>query len=228
MVLNPTDSQNPINPMNNGPAAGYPMPNYPSYNMVGGIWRPPQSWLDIPVMPPLDPRAIVITANLQATLGNFIRSTTFLQASWGANPFVFTGNNNQVVSLDTTDAATSVDATQWTFAHQMVNASATIPSALSKVIFLRAGEIWDNQIEINLGVSNYTNVQLSFRDNLATSGTFLNGSAGSVPVILFPGTKTGILILHLTIRRPGKYSMVLVANNAGTYSAFEMEWIVLP
>ncbi len=184
-------------------------------------------WQDISLATPLDPRSIVANAILSATSGAFTRSTNFLQATWGTNPFVYTGNNTKVVSLDTTDALSVQDAAQWTFAHQMVNSSATLGPALQKVVFLRAGNKWDNQVEINLGVSNYTNVQLSFRDNLGTSGAFLNGSTGAMPVVSFSGTQTGVLVLHLTLLQPGNYSMVIVASTGGTFSTFEMEWVVL-
>lgn len=221
MVLAPTDSQNPMNPMNNVNNAQN------SYINSGGIWRAPQSWYDIQVMPPLDPRMILLNAGFGSPSGIFARSTTFLQASFGTNVFAFTGNNTQVVSLDGTDAATGLEAQQWTFSHQMVNVGASIPPPLRKVVFMKASHIFENQVEINLGGLNYTNMQLSFRDNLATSGTYLNGAAGSVPVIAFSGTLTGNVLLKVTIIRPGKYSMVLIGTNSGTVSAFEMEWIVL-
>ena len=110
----------------------------------------------------------------------------------------------------------------------MVNVSATLGPAMQKVVFLRAGAKWENQVEIAFGASNYTNVQLSFRDNLGTSGSFLNGSTGAVPVVTFSGTQTGNLVLHATILQPGNYSMVIVASTGGTFSTFEMEWVVIP
>jgi len=33
---------------------------------------------------------------------------------------------------------------------------------------------WDNQVEINFGVSSYSNVQLLFRDTLGTTGESLS------------------------------------------------------
>lgn len=187
-----------------------------------------QSWQDITLAQPLDPRSIILNCSVAGAGGAFARSTTFLQPSWGTNPFAFTGSNTNVTSLDSTDASTTVDAAQWSFAHQMVNGSSALGPALRKMIFLRAGRLWQNNVELNLGGANYTDVQLSLRDNLGTSGTFLNGSAGTIPVVAFPGTLTGTVILRITIFQPGVYSMVIVANNAGTYSTFEMEWVVLP
>ncbi len=186
-----------------------------------------QSWQDLPVTQPIDPKAVLFQAGI-GVVGTFIRSTNVLQATWGTNPFAFTGNNTKVVSWDTTDASTIADATQWTFNHQMVNASPNIPPSLNKVVFCRAGRTWDNQIEINFGASTYTNVVLTMRDNLGTSGTFSNSGAGSIPVVSLGTTLTGIQILHLTFLQPGVYSMVLVMVSAGVWSTFEMECIVLP
>ncbi len=188
-----------------------------------------QSWQDLSLAQPIDPRSILLYASLSgAGLGSFILSTSFLQATWGTNPIALTGNNTFVSSLQSTDASTVADAAQWSFSHQMVNANSALGPAMKKVVFLRAGSLWQNNIEINFGAANYTNVQLSLRDNLGTSGVFFNGSAGAVPVILFAGTQTGTLTLHLVIPQPGMYSTVLVLNNAGTYSTFEMELVVIP
>jgi len=139
------------------------------------------------------------------TQGVYTRSTNFLQASWGTNPLVFTGNNTQVISLNPTDASTQADAAQWTLNHQMVNVAANIPTALNKVVFLRAGAFWQNQIEINFGASTYTSVMLSFRDNLGTSGQFLNSATGAVPVITFSGGMTGNKILNFTMSQTGVF-----------------------
>ena len=186
-----------------------------------------QSWQDFINAQPLDIKSIVANAFFGGQ-GTFKRSTTFLQAGWVNSPYLYTGNNTTLVSLDGTDASTTTDAAQWAFSHQMVNTAAALPLSLRKVAFLRAGKIWENQIEIALGGSNYTDVQLSFRDNAGTSGSFLNGAAGAVPVISFPGTLTGNVVLHVTILQPGTYSMVLIGLFSGNYNAFEMEWVVLP
>jgi hypothetical protein len=187
-----------------------------------------QSWQDLQVAPPIDPKSIILGASLGGAGGTFTRSTNVLQAAWVASPVAFTGANTKIISADTTDASTTIDAIQWTFNHQMVNAAANIPPALAKTVFLRAGVIWDNQIEINLSGGTCNNVQLTFRDNLGTSGTFLNSAIGAVPVISFGSGLTGTLVLHLSLLQPGTYSMALIMVIAGNWSAFEMEWIVLP
>jgi hypothetical protein len=187
-----------------------------------------QSWQDLQVANTLDPKSIILFAALGVNTGTFSRSTNILQSSWGASPLAFTGNNTSVVSTDTTDASTSVDAAQWTFTHQMVNAGANIPPSMSKLIFLRAGTTYVNEVEANLGASTYSNIQLTFRDNLGTSGQFLNSATGAVPVISLGSGLTGIQSFHVCILQPGTYSMVLAMETGGVWSAFEMEWIVLP
>jgi hypothetical protein len=187
-----------------------------------------QSWQDLQIAMPVDPKSIIANASLVVTQGIYTRSTTFLEAAWAASPLAFTGNNTQLITLNGTDASTIADAAQWTLNHQMVNVAANIPTSLNKLVFLRAGKAWQNQIEINFGASTYTSVQLSFRDNLGTSGQFLNSATGAVPVISFSGGITGNKVLNLTLTQTGVYSMVLVMVTGGNWSAFEMEWVVLP
>src|SRR5258705_13695291 len=108
-----------------------------------------QSWQDLQVAQPIDPRTVLLTATLGSTVGTFTRSVASLQSSWtGTNPIVFTGSNTKLVSLDTTDAATTLEALQWTASHQMVNSAA--PAGLN-VAFGKAGAIFDNQYELSFG-----------------------------------------------------------------------------
>ena len=93
---------------------------------------------------------------------------------------------------------------------------------------MRAGKNWQNKIEIAFGASTYNNVQLTVRDNLGTSGQFLNSATGSVPVISFGNGITGNQVLSLPVLQPGVYNMVLVMETGASWSAFEMEWIVVP
>lgn len=224
MVLDTPDSQRPMNVLGNGGNNGMQSMN----NLNNPLSVPPQSWSDLPVVQPGDPRSLILYSAIGGIPGIFARSTNFLATVWGVSPFVFSATNTKVLSLDTTDALSGVDALQWTFAHQMVNVSSTLAPPMRKVAFLRAGRKWNNILEFDMGVLNYSNVQLSFRNNLATSGTFLNGAAGTVPVISFTGVFTGVNILQLTLLQPGVYSMVLSGTNGGSSYAFEMEWIVLP
>jgi hypothetical protein len=188
-----------------------------------------QGWQDLQVAQPIDPRSIILSAALGSTVGTWQRSVTVLQSAWiGTNALAFTGSNTAVASLDTTDAATTADAAQWTIAHQMVNASANIPPTMNNVVFARAGAIWDNKLEINFGGTSYNSVQLTFRDNLGTSGQFINSSGAGVPVFSFGSGITGNQVMHLTLMKPGVYTMVFVMVLSGNWSTYEFELIVLP
>jgi hypothetical protein len=191
---------------------------------------PVGGWQDLQVTDPIDPKSILVNASLGATAGSYLRSTNALQAAWVGTTLAFTGNvaNTKVSSLDTTDAATTVNALQWTFARQMVNVGANIPPVLARTIFLRAGGIWDNQFEIAFGGATYNNVQLTFLQNLATSGQFLNAATGSIPVINFGNGFTGNLVMHVNLMQPGIYQMGLIMTTGGNWSVFDMEWVVLP
>ena len=177
---------------------------------------------------PLDIRSLVLGPQLAATNGVFSRSLNLFPASWAASPLAFTGNNSKLNSLDVSEASTIVEAAQWSLTHQMVNIANTVTPELRRVVYMKAGRLWQNQVEIDFGVSSFSNVELTFRDNLGTSGQFLNGAVGSVPVYSFGSGVTGVNILYVTILQPGTYNMVITMKLSSTWSAFEMEWVVLP
>jgi hypothetical protein len=176
---------------------------------------------------PIDPLSIISNCILGGTNGVWERSTNFLQASWGTNTVAFTGNNTTVISLNNTDATTVTQAIQWVVRTKMVNVGAAINSTVSKIAFVKAGPYWQNNIEIGFGVTNWTNVQLSFRDNLGTLGAFAGSASGAIPAFAFSGTITGNMVLSMTIPNPGTYSLVLVMDNAGVWSTFEMEIVAV-
>jgi hypothetical protein len=176
---------------------------------------------------PIDPLSVISSCAIGANPGIWERSTNFLQTSWGTNTVGFTGNNTGMISLNTTDATTVAFASQWVLQTRMVNVAPGINSTVSKILFVKAGKYWDNQAEIGFGATAWTNVQLSFRDNLGTTGAFAGSATGAIPAFLFTGTTTGNQQLHLTIPNPGTYSLVLVLDNAGTWSTFEMEIVAL-
>src|SRR5690348_8595743 len=99
-----------------------------------------QSWQDLQVAMPLDPRSIILNAQLGAVQSTFVRATNLLQSAWVASPLAYTGNNTRLGSLDTTDQTTVQEAAQWSMSHQMVNVGGNIPPTLNKVVFLRAGQ----------------------------------------------------------------------------------------
>ncbi len=184
-------------------------------------------WNALTAAQPIDPLSIISNCVFAGTVGAWTRSTSFLQSSWGTNTIAFTGNNTTMVSLDTTDSTTVVQAAQWVVQTKMVNIGASINPSVEKIAFAKAGPYWQNQYEIALGATNWTNVQLSFRDNLGTTGLFAGVAAGAVPAFFFGGPFTGNVQLYMTFPRAGTYSLVLVVDNAGVYSTFEMEIVAL-
>jgi hypothetical protein len=181
-------------------------------------------WNALVAAQPIDPLQVIASCQLSGAIGVYTRSTTFLQGALGTNTLKFSGNSS-VVALDTTDASQQILATQWALKTKMTTSLSNSP--VGKIAFVKAGALYDNVLEITLGATNWTDVQLSFRDNLATTGYYFGSATPAVPVFSFAGTHTSAENLHLTIPNPGTYSLVLVLSNSGSYSAFEMEIIAV-
>lgn len=108
-------------------------------------------WNALTQAQPIDPLNVIANCAIGATQGVWSRSTNFLQSTWGTNSLAFTGNNTTVISLNSTDAGTVADAAQWVVRTKMVNVSANINPSMSKVGFVRAGSLWQSQLEIAMG-----------------------------------------------------------------------------
>ncbi len=190
---------------------------------------PIQSWNDLPVVNPLDPRNVVANSQFGLAQGVFKRSTTFLQGSWAASAINFTGLAN-CSSLHGDDQLTVNNANQWNFSHKVVNTDSSLAIPMRKVMFMRGGRQWQMNIELDLGTTPYSDIQLSLRDNAASAGDFLDSTSGSIPVISYSGTFTAHQMFNVTIFNLGRVSMGLVMknNDTGAYSMFEMEWVVVP
>jgi hypothetical protein len=93
---------------------------------------------------------------------------------------------------------------------------------------MRGGTQWEMDIQIDFGPDTYSDVQLSLRDNGATSGDFQDATAGTIPVISFPGNFTGMQNFRVTLSQFGRMSAAFVARDNYTtqYSMFEMEWVI--
>jgi hypothetical protein len=127
----------------------------------------------------------------------------------------------------------NANAQQWMFDHRTWNDSATLPPALTKVMFMRAGTQWRMSIAFSrTGPEKIDEVYLAFRDNGGTRGDY----AGTYPVIKWAssaGGYDGLLQLFVDLRRTGRYNVVLWTKSKPTgtpaspvYSMTEMEWIV--
>lgn len=185
-----------------------------------------QSWYDVPLQEPVDPRILVANTYLDATQGVFTRSTQYGATAWVASPLAYNGSA-VCTTLHTDDALAVAEAAQWTFSHQGLNLGGTNPPCLQKVAFLRGGTSYEMTFSIDFGASNHTNVLLSFRDNAATPGDFAGSGAGTIPVISYGGIWTGVRTFKVTLKMLGTFVMGLRTTVGGNNYLFEMEWNVV-
>jgi hypothetical protein len=127
-------------------------------------------------------------------------------------------------ALETDNQQMVAEAAQWNFQHQTRNTLSTLAPPLNKVIFLRGGNQWSNNIQIDFGGPAATGVMLTFRDNYGTRGD----AQGTIPVILFAGSYTGVKSFTVTLKTFGRVSMGIIATIGGQTSMYESEWIVVP
>lgn len=196
-----------------------------SNSLQSSMNSPVQSWYDVALQQPVDPRILIANSYLDATQGAFTRSATYGAAGWAATPLTLNGSVT-CATLHTDDMLAVAEAAQWTFSHQGQNLAGTNPPCLQKVQFLRGGTSYEMSFGIDFGGSNHTNVQLSFRDNVATPGDFA-GTFGSIPVISYTGTWTGVRTFKVTLKQLGTFIMGLRTQVGGSNYLFEMEWNVV-
>ena len=126
------------------------------------------------------------------------------------------------------------DAEYWMFDHKTWNSSVTLPIPLRKVVFLRAGTEWRNELRIIFpGPVAADVIYLAMRNNAGTRGD----AHGTYPVLKWSSIGTGItgaVQLYLDLKLPGRYNVVLWVKSKPTgtpaapqYSMYEMEWIVV-
>jgi hypothetical protein len=182
-----------------------------------------QSYIDwFHAMPPT-PLDVIANASLGGTQGAFVNSSNFGTASsWVTTPIAVASPSPQVAALETTNAQMTADATQWNMSHLTADLVATMPSAITKIIFLRGGNQWQNNINLTLGGTPLT-IQLGFRDALPTRGD----AQGTWPVIQWTGV-SGPQILSVTLNVTGRFIMGIRAFDGANTSLLESEWIVVP
>src|SRR6266540_1462304 len=142
----------------------------------------PQSWNDLLIMPPVDPRILIANASMGSVQGAFYRSLNFIGgATWVTSPFALTGSVT-CVALHSDDQLAVADSAQWTFAHQSDNTLASTPPPLRKLMFMRGDPMsqqWEMDVPINLGGGTYSDLQMSFRNNASSAGNFSSIVGGS-------------------------------------------------
>lgn len=165
-------------------------------------------------------------ANITGTTTAFALSGTFLRSTWITSPFSAGLAVPACAALGTDDLQKVADAQQWNFQHLTAKLDATVPPPLKKLLFLRGGVQWKNQITLTLGGATYNDLQLSFRDNAATRGD----AQGTIPVISFTGGNlTGSITLEVVLKQFGRFKMGLRAiDGSSNNSMFEMDWVVVP
>lgn len=185
----------------------------------------PQSWSDLTILEPTDPRGLIKYSTLNGVVGIFSHTNSFLASSWGVSPvFHFGQVTCNANGIDNTQLVE--DARAWTLSHLSANNPATLAKPLTELMFLRDGLQWTMFIPLNFGVTGIGNPMLSFRDNATSAGSFLDGQA-THPVIYFPGLYTGINVLQVTLSGKGHYKLAIVGKEAGIQTMYEMEWHVV-
>ncbi|MEO6939921.1 MAG: hypothetical protein ABI444_07265 [Candidatus Kapaibacterium sp.] len=202
----------------------------------------PQSWFDLPLMPPMDPRAIISFVQLDDNGGlprnaQFQNSNSFnAPVTWAASPLSLSAGTGatlpQCVAVTPQDFEATQNAIQWIASHGVVRPNTQVAPSVQKIIFLKAGNAYITTFFLDwAGGVTSTDVQLSIRDNSATGGNFLNGAAGTVPAFTWSGNTFGGTSRKLSVctTGPGRIAMGLrVIDNGGNVSMFEMDWNIVP
>ncbi|HET6400505.1 MAG TPA: hypothetical protein VFH95_03815 [Candidatus Kapabacteria bacterium] len=202
-----------------------------------------QSWNDLVVMTPMDPRAIISSLAFEdqsGTLQNaaFARSLNWLNAgtTWIAPPMKTTAGGipattSHIVAANAYDYQAVVDATNWNNLHAMTLPSLGLPLSVQNIMFLRGDPRFINYLylDFNAGVTS-ADILFSMRDNSTTSGQFQGNANGTVPVFQFPNSTYGGggRNLQVSLNTTGRFQVALrIVDNSGNWSMFEMEWIVI-
>lgn len=199
-----------------------------------------QEWYEWEGAQPLEPSKLIAYAHLGGggaqIEGVRKRVTGFASQNWTSTPFSL-ASEPVCSALGYDEGRNTSNADQWNFDHLTENTSATLPTSLQKVLFMRGGLHWQMTIPLMIGgPAPLDLVQLSFRDNAGTRGDAM----ATYPVIEFdasgtPSGFTGAVNLKVTLNSLGRYKMVLWARSRpyGTmppiidYSMTEMEWVVV-
>lgn len=203
--------------------------------------RRAQSWNDLVVMPPTDPRSIISSLSMEDQAGNlqsatFARSSTWLNSSktWINPPMVVTqpgtSTTSRIMAANPYDFQAVVDATNWNTQHSMTLPTTGLPISVQNIMFLKSDPRFINFFYVDFtGAATSTDIQLSMRDNSTTSGDFQGGPIGTVPVFTLAGSFGGTgRNVQVSLNAPGRFHVGLrIVDNTGNWSMFEMDWIVL-
>jgi hypothetical protein len=189
----------------------------------------PQSWYDFSIAAPEDPRDLISNVALNGVEGDFLYSQTFSHpsGSWIATPLTLNGTPI-CFSLWTDNQLAVAHAAQWNFLHGTISTDPKISPLLNNVIYVKAGNAWQMTIPISTNGITLTDIQLSFRDNAATSGDYIGATSGGIPAFSFPGMFSGSLTLDITFSSTGRVQLALrTIDNSGNYSMFGFECVIV-
>ncbi len=203
--------------------------------------RRAQSWNDLVVMPPMDPRAIIASLSMTAEAGalqaaSFQRSSKWLNPAetWVNPPMAMSlpgTNSSHIDAVNPYDFQAVIDAVNWNTVHAMTLPTSGLPISVQNIMYLRADPRFVNNFYVDFtGGATSTDIQLSMRENSTTSGDFQNSATGTVPVLALPTTTyggTGCNV-QVSLTMPGRFQVAFrIIDNSGNWSMFEMDWIVI-
>lgn len=185
------------------------------------------NWYDLQNTMPRNVFDLIAEARLNGAPGVFTYSDTYRNpgGTWVATP-VTLASAPVCSALGSDNQQKVADAAQWDVQHLTANLNTDLAPPLRKMLYLRGGTQWRMTFQLNFPVQ-MDDVQLSFRDNAGTRGDY----AGAVPVIDFSaaGPFSGTVALDVVLKQFGHACMGLrTISNAGDYSMYESEWIIVP
>jgi hypothetical protein len=201
-----------------------------------------QSWFDLAMQTPMDPRILISSISFFNQAGaqqggqfgrytNWLKPVTWVPPVIGVSPSVLPAVSN-VTTANPQDYEAIEAAVAWNGSHAMTSISTLLPIAVNSLMILKAGTKFINNVFLDwTGAVTSTDVLFSFKDNSYTSGDFTNAASGTVPAYSFGATVFGGTgkQLSMSLLTTGRFSVALrIVDNAGNYSLFPMEWIVLP
>lgn len=193
-------------------------------------WAPaPQSWYDLVLAHPPDPRGIIEDVHFNNINGAFLFSTNYSTPAvgWSASPLTLQANPF-CSALQTDNQLAVAQAQQWNFENITANLSTDLPPSLRALIFLRGGTSWKNSVPFSLS-AEVSELQISFIDNAATAGYFVGASSGGIPALVITGSFTGNVNLDLTLSQFGYTSFGLRTTTlAGGEAFLRLDCIVVP
>lgn len=182
-----------------------------------------QSWYDLQMLCPRDPRGLIAYAELAGQPGDFTFSDNFASNDWIASPLSVNAAPT-VSALETDNQQKVADAKQWSFSHLTWNGSSNLASPLRKLVFLRGGLQWENHIQFDFGDNPISEIQISFLINAASRGD----KAGTIPVIRWTeGSWSNHVTLSVVLQSMGMFNLGIMAYDGTNYSMNELALAVM-